>query len=344
MIRRALFSTTHTSTPIKTNMKYLPYLVALGSLSPIPALAQEPSLPPPVSVPAPLAPPAPAVPPNPPDAPRPPQARSRSGVFLGVEVSRVPAVLSEQLNLPEGFGVLVEYVVPGSAAETAGVKPHDILKLVNDQIITGSEQLSVLVHSFSDGQPVTLVVLHKGQEAKLTATVRLHASRDADRDDEKRSRRSRWEHSSDGDNSYWYNFNEFPSAESTERLQQQMDRNRTQIEAATNRALEQAKHNLEDARERSASATASRLDFDRAHVVLRDATGRIELRIAHNKRSLKVRDAQGKIVFDGPIDTPEQRKAIPADMLPKVEALEKERETVFRIEDGVDADKDRDAY
>jgi hypothetical protein len=32
--------------------------------------------------------------------------------FLGVETSEVPRVLSEQMGLPRGFGVVVDYVVP----------------------------------------------------------------------------------------------------------------------------------------------------------------------------------------------------------------------------------------
>ena len=32
--------------------------------------------------------------------------------FLGVETSDVPRVLSEQMGLPRGFGVVVDYVVP----------------------------------------------------------------------------------------------------------------------------------------------------------------------------------------------------------------------------------------
>src|SRR6516225_2640488 len=51
-------------------------------------------------------------------------------IFLGVESSPVPSVLSEQMGLPKGFGLVVDYVVPDSPAATAGVQQNDILKML----------------------------------------------------------------------------------------------------------------------------------------------------------------------------------------------------------------------
>ena len=62
-------------------------------------------------------PPTPPNPPNPPNAPQPPRDREdrRPKVpvtFLGVDTSEVPSVLCDQLGLPKGFGLVVDYVVP----------------------------------------------------------------------------------------------------------------------------------------------------------------------------------------------------------------------------------------
>src|SRR6266700_2219505 len=54
--------------------------------------------------------------------------------FLGVETSQVPDVVSEQLGLAKGFGLVVEYVEPNSPAAWAGVQQNDSLKMLNDQI------------------------------------------------------------------------------------------------------------------------------------------------------------------------------------------------------------------
>src|SRR5213078_1551788 len=78
-----------------------------------------------------------------------------------------PRVVSEQLGLAKGFGLVVDYVVPDGPAAAAGVQQNDILKMLNDQILTEPDQLSKLVRSFSEGTTVTLSVLRKGKEEKI---------------------------------------------------------------------------------------------------------------------------------------------------------------------------------
>src|SRR5207302_2294990 len=122
-------------------------------------------------------------PPNPPNPPTPPgqpgqppggpggeRERHEKKVpvtYLGVETSDVPNVVSEQLGLAKGFGLVVDYVVPDGPAAAAGVQQNDILKMLNDQILTEPDQLSKLVRSFSEGTTVTLTVLRKGKEEKI---------------------------------------------------------------------------------------------------------------------------------------------------------------------------------
>jgi serine protease Do len=123
--------------------------------------------------------------PNPPNPPNPPPPPGQPGqppgppgdrdrhekkvpvTYLGVETSDVPRVVSEQLGLPRGFGLVVDYVVPDGPAATAGVQQNDILKMLNDQILTEPDQLSKLIRSFSEGTTVTLTVLRKGKEEKI---------------------------------------------------------------------------------------------------------------------------------------------------------------------------------
>ena len=114
----------------------------------------------------------PASAPIPPIPPNPPKDRDRDKgpkvpvTFLGVETSEVPRVVSEQLGLAKGFGLVVDYVVPDGPAATAGVQQNDILKMLNDQILMQPDQLAKLVRSYSEGTNVTLTILRKGQERK----------------------------------------------------------------------------------------------------------------------------------------------------------------------------------
>src|SRR5437868_5747062 len=134
-------------------------------LLPFAAALSQPQPPPPAA-------PAPPAPPPPPG----PGRHHENGpkvpmIFLGVESSPVPAVVSEQMGLPTGFGLVVDYVVPDSPAAVAGVQQNDILKMLNDQILLEPNQLRKLLQSFPDGTTVTLTVIRKGQEQKLTAKL-----------------------------------------------------------------------------------------------------------------------------------------------------------------------------
>src|SRR6266436_1402794 len=122
--------------------------------------------------------PNPPTPPNPPPGPPPNGPVGPGGdrehhekkvpvTYLGVETSEVPRVVSEQLGLPKGFGLVVDYVVPDGPAAAAGVQQNDILRMLNDQILTEPNQLSKLIRSFSEGTTVTFTVLRKGKEEKV---------------------------------------------------------------------------------------------------------------------------------------------------------------------------------
>src|SRR5213083_435068 len=120
-------------------------------------------------------------PPTPPQPPTPPHAPGITGgqekapkvpmTYLGVETSQVPNVVSEQLGLTKGLGLVVDYVVPDSPAASAGVQQNDILKMLNDQILMEPSQLRKLLQTFSEGTEVTLTILRKGQEQKITVKL-----------------------------------------------------------------------------------------------------------------------------------------------------------------------------
>lgn len=84
---------------------------------------------------------------------------------LGVRLDQVPAALADQLELPAGRGLLVVEVVPGSAADKAGVKPSDIIVEFAGQIVTDDAQEMVRrVNEAKSGEKIELTVLRKGKK------------------------------------------------------------------------------------------------------------------------------------------------------------------------------------
>ena len=115
--------------------------------------------------------PMPPVPPNPPKDKERDKEPKVPVTFLGVETSTVPRVVSEQLGLARGFGLVVDYVVPDGPAATAGLQQNDILKMLNDQILMEPDQLAKLIRSYPEGTNVILTVLRKGAESKITVKL-----------------------------------------------------------------------------------------------------------------------------------------------------------------------------
>ena len=70
-----------------------------------------------------------------------------TGAHLGVGVEAVPPVLAAQLpyTVPQGQGVLIGRVEPGSPAAAAGLQAYDILLSYGDQKLFSPDQLSALV-------------------------------------------------------------------------------------------------------------------------------------------------------------------------------------------------------
>jgi hypothetical protein len=245
--------------------------------------------------------------------------------YLGVDTSQVPAVVSEQLGLAKGFGLVVDYVEPNSPAATAGVQQNDILKLLNDQILIEPSQLRKLLQTFAEGTEVTLTVLRKGQEQKLTAKLAKK---------EVPQRRSAFP----GGNHDWHwdfdatgNLKE-QMQDLKEQLKEQLGDQRGIIRDAVTQAHEAARRARDDARraadqlrifsEDDGTVKASKIDLGKAQIVLSDEKGELKLANVDGRKLLTVKDPHGKLLFSGPAETKEDRDKMPADVRERYDHLQ----------------------
>jgi len=322
---------------------------------------------------------------RPPGWPAPP-IPTKPTPYIGVITTPPPAVLSAQLGLAEGFGLVVSDVLPDSPAAKAGVQRYDVLTKFNDQQLVDSGQFSTLVRALKKGTEASITLLRKAQEQTLKVTV-----------DERPlpERRPfpgpggypgpdyrRMQMQGDSENSG------APVQDFARRLQEQSNR----IQEATNRQQEKLKaydkrmqeyqermkvwqkdptgeppehpgappvpdipsfqlpKNLPKLPSQTAPAPISPEDILRevrpggaaqihllqpdgsvtynmanAKLFLKDDAGEVEMTMNNGKRTLTARNAQGETIFDGPIDTEEQRKALPEDVRKKLETIEVQR-------------------
>ena len=226
----------------------------------------------------------------------------RLTAFLGVATSPVPPVLAAQLGLPEGFGLVVDEVLPDSPAVLAGVQQFDVLRLFNDQQLTEPSQLATLVRAAGKEASVALTLLRKGQEQKLSLklTERPMPETTLTRPGSFGGMMSggnglAWAGSSGGGGSV---ISGAPPVFPTLRLGG----------AAQVQVLEP-----------NGTVTYNTAN---AKWLMKDDTGEVEVSSSNGQRQLIAKNAKGEIVFNGPIDTPEQLKALPEDVRKKIEVME----------------------
>jgi membrane-associated protease RseP (regulator of RpoE activity) len=297
-------------------MKEYLALTILVALLPLATFAQTtaPSAPQPAqqAIPAAPAPPAPPMPPR--HGHMHEQESKEPMTYLGVETSDVPRVLSAQMGLPRGFGVVVDYVAANSPASAAGLQPNDIIKMLNDQIIVDPGQLGKLVRSFADGTSVNMTVLRKGQELKLTVKL---AKRDVSSN-----------HNPFGSDKEW-RFDDFGDMDFNFQMPDM-----TVVRDAVQRAKAEAMRASDEARKAASrfrivttdddGAKVTKVDLGKATISFSDEHGELTLERVDGKKMLTATDADGKVTFQGPIDTDEQRAKIPANVRERVEKLEKQ--------------------
>jgi len=308
---------------------------------PIAGFAQTPPVPPPQ-------PPGPHGPPGLPGghdkAPKVPMT------FLGVETSQVPDVVSEQLGMAKGLGLVVEYVVPNSPAASAGVQQNDILKMLNDQILIEPSQLRKLLQTFSEGTDVTLTILRKGQEQKITVKLT------------KKEMPQRHSLMPGGNHDMHWDFDETGDVgeqmqELKEQLKEQLgDAQRGIIRGAVIQAHEAAKRAREDARRAAreirilsndnGALKATKIDLGKAQIVFCDGKGEMKLENLNGKKLLTAKDPQGKLLFSGPVETKEDLDKVPADVRERYERLKQNDLPAVAprvdVDNGDDADDDDD--
>jgi len=314
-------------------------IIAVAGLIPLTAFSQ-PQTPPPA-------------PPNPPYAPIPPQPpRDREDrmpkvpvTFLGVDTSEVPSVLCDQLGLPKGFGLVVDYVVPDGPAAAAGVQQNDVIKMLNDQILTDPGQLAKLVRSYSEGTNVTLTLLRKGQEQKVTVKLtKKEVPRRRAFMDQMRHMNHDWN----------FDFGDMGDLkEQMSELKEQLgDEQRGMIHDAVVRARDEAQRAADEVRRNAqrirtitrnnGALQRTTIDLNKAQIVLSDDKGELRIENKEGKKFLTAKDPQGKLLFSGPVDTKEDLDKMPPEVRQRYEKLQQHDLPTVAPDDDLRADSDSD--
>ena len=218
--------------------------------------------------------------------------------FLGVETSPVSPTLVAQLGLTEGYGLVINQVVPDSPAAGA-LKPHDILLKLDDQLLIEQRQLAVLIRNHKENDEVTLTYLRGGKQA--TAKVKL-----AKHEVPKMSALP----FPGGDGAFGYAFGNGASPFDVQvlpRIEVQGGADVDRLLGLMNAGGGPGQHRMNiigapgDVGNRSVSVT---VNTGNSHINLDDDQGSLDLTIKDGRKELVAKNAKGDQVFAGPVNTP----------------------------------------
>ena len=238
--------------------------------------------------------------------------------FLGVETMRVSSTLTEQLGLDRGIGLVVQRVV-GDSAATEVLKKHDILTKLDDQLLVSSDQLGVLVRSKEPGSEVTLTFIRGGkvQTAKVALKARKQHANVFHLDDDH----------------HGMEVHEFHSAATVGDVSEHIAKLRGKLSGKIDRAdVDQLLSKLGNKSEEGFAWVSAdegpvvrMLNINSGNVMFSDDEGAIELKTEGGEKRLVVKSTKGEVIFDGPVNTDEERQALDNAIrlrLEKVEGIE----------------------
>lgn len=251
--------------------------------------------------------------------------------YLGVVAHPADPTLRKQLSLPDGVGLVVEHVETGSPADQAKVEKHDVLQKLDDQLLINPEQLMVLVRMHKAGDEIKLTVIRQAKPVTLTAKLVEKEVPEM------------------GDRPMGMDFMNPGRMPMNMRMGapampgQMMPQGgmpgmpggmpgaapgapmMNPRPSTTNRAVgggAEFRFNLG-----GANAVLGQMAFS-------DGTHTLLLSVGTDGKTLEVKDKDGKVIFNGPVNTPEQRKALPEGVAPKLETLEKSSKVNIQVVPG----------
>jgi serine protease Do len=241
--------------------------------------------------------------------------------FLGVETMPASPTLASQLGLADGTGLVVTNVVPDSPA-TSILKEHDVLVKLDDQLLIEVRQLAVLVRNHKEGDEITLTYIRGGKQQ--TATVKL-VTREMPKFSFQFPGAGAHVGSAVGNiasSGLERTTGEFQqrAGEST-RIQTESLADQARMMSMLQSTPPQSSVRIIESEGSPAARRVTMLHPGRSQIVSGDQAGTLELKIDNGQKELTAKDAKGAVIFSGPINTPEERQALPESVRPRLEKL-----------------------
>ena len=236
--------------------------------------------------------------------------------YLGVQTESVQRTVSSQLGLPRDTGLVVTQVMEKSPAADV-LKEDDILTRLDDQILVNTPQLGTLVRSHKEGDEIKLTVMRGGKETTVKVKLAVHEV-------PKMANGFFFRPGVPGGGD-WPGFGNPEALAGLERLHDlpgmgAEDARDVLRMIGRERGNFLAGPGVHILGRRDKGSTV--VDLPNSNISYSDDDGSIEIKSDDGKRNLTVKNSKGDVAFNGPINTEEERKKLPADIKKRLEKLE----------------------
>ena len=273
-------------------------------------------------------------------------ARRKEVPWLGIASEEAPEVVTAQLGLNPGVGLVVTYVTPDSPAAKSGVQKNDLLVQFDDQSLVLPEQLRKLVQVRKEGDTVKLTFYRAGKQQSVSATLGKTIAASGVPNEQR----------------FWMGdlrnlgrqLKDLPLKETIQEQIKNLHESLGHAQIDKKKVQEELRHSMEQARkvyqealQHATNANSalgpvrkaleqlakSRLSLDKnatvtvrstgqsvKSIVKADESGTIVV-VNRPKLHLTAHDKDGKLLFDGEIETSAQRDKVPHEIWHKVEPL-----------------------
>lgn len=242
--------------------------------------------------------------------------KSTKAAYLGVYASVLEPGVSYQLGLPENLHLSVERIAKDSPAEKGGILKHDILLKFDDQILVNPEQLKFLVRSKKPGEQIILTFLRRAKELKSSIVLdEIEINNLSQRNKPGQLPRFLNRRGMDFDP---FLKNDFPFELFNNFDDQFLQQNRD--------FLSQPSLPIDPSDDPVHPNTNKQTLFQQSRqsqVMITDEKGTLEWNEKNGQKFLRATDPTGKVLFDGSIDTIEERNKLDKDLRGRLENLEK---------------------
>jgi len=241
--------------------------------------------------------------------------------YLGVGGSQVPDLLGEHLKLQPGHGVVVRALDPAGPAAKAGLTQNDVITKVNGKMVGSQEGLAQVVSSLKPGDEVDVDYIHQGEEK--TAKIALGnapASRAIAGNDMKPLERLMLDGMPQDQaqrihDAIQQNLRAFEEDNGEEGLPGQM------FGDAMRKRMLQMMQGMEELQAAPQEQGGINMKSSGTIRMLNADGSGVEIMSENGGKQVRVLGRDGKVEWEGPYDTPQDREAVPKDVRDRIDNL-----------------------